>query len=281
MMNRRDFLKTSAGTALSGLVAGNFKSLAAQPAEKTLEKIGVQLYTVRSLMQKDFEGTLKQVAAAGYKEVEFAGYYERKPGDVKKLLDDLGLTAPATHQGLAVFQDKMDWLVETAKTIGHQYLVCPWLAPDQRNSIDNYKQLAASFNKFGEACQKAGLQFAYHNHDFEFQTVDGQIPFDVLLAATDPKLVQFELDLFWIKKGGQDTLAYFAKHPGRFALCHVKDMDEQGAMLDVGKGKINFAKIFAQAEQAGLKHYFVEHDEPKDPLQSITNSCQYLKQLKF
>jgi sugar phosphate isomerase/epimerase len=281
MMNRRNFLKTSAGAALSGLVAGNFKAVAAQPAEKSLEKIGVQLYTVRSLMQKDFEGTLKQVAAVGYQEVEFAGYYERKPDDVKKLLDDLGLKAPATHQGLAVFQDKMDWLVETAKIVGHHYLVCPWLAPDQRNSIDNYKRLAAAFNKYGEACQKADLQFAYHNHDFEFQTVDGQIPFDVLLEETDPKLVQMELDLFWIKKGGQDTLAYFAKHPGRFALCHVKDMDEEGHMLDVGKGKIDFAKIFAQAKQAGLKHFFVEHDEPKDPLQSITNSCQYLKQLKF
>jgi sugar phosphate isomerase/epimerase len=278
MTSRRNFLKTSAGV-LAGLYAVDAKTLWAK--EKSLERFGVQLYSVRSLMAKDFEGTLKQVAAAGYKEVEFAGYYERKPEDIKKLLDQLGLKAPATHQGLAVFEQKMDWLLETSKTLGHKYLVCPWLAPEMRTSIDTYKKLAASFNKFGEACQKARVHFAYHNHEFEFETVDGQIPYDVLLAETDPKLVLMEIDLFWIAKAGKDVFSYFDKAPGRYALCHVKDMDAEGKMTDVGKGKIDFGKIFAQAKHAGLKHFFVEHDQPEDPLQSITASAQHLKALKF
>ena len=277
-MNRRTFLKTSGSAALGGLLT---KSVFANPTEKSLAKIGVQLYTVRSLMEKDFTGTLEKVAATGYKEVEFAGYYEQKPKNVKKLLDRLGLKAPSTHQGLAVFEQKMDWLVETAKVVGHEYVVCPWLSAEQRGSIDHYKKLAASFNKIGEACKKAGLQFAYHNHDFEFFTTDGQIPYDVLLAETDPKLVQMEIDLYWIIKAGYDPLSYFAKYPGRFALCHVKDMADEQKMVDVGKGKIDFAKIFAQSSQAGLKHYIVEHDQPENPLESITASCQYLKGLKF
>lgn len=278
MMNRRTFLQTSAGATLGSLLG---KFAIANPTGKSLAQIGVQLYTVRSLMEKDFAGTLEKVAQAGYKEVEFAGYYDRKPQDIKKLLHRLGLQAPSTHQGLAVFEQKMDWLIETAKIIGHHYVVCPWLLPEQRNSIDNYKKLAASFNKFGEACQKAGLQFAYHNHDFEFVTTAGQIPFDVLLAETDPQLVQIEIDLYWIIKAGADPLAYFAKHPGRFALCHVKDMAAEQKMVEVGKGNIDFGKIFAQSQQAGLKHYFVEHDQPENPLESITISCQYLKGLKF
>ena len=277
-MNRRTFLKTSTGAVLSSLLT---QTVSAQAAASSLKKIGVQLYTVRSLMEKDFKGTLAKVAAAGYQEVEFAGYYEHKPKDVKKLLNRLGLTAPSTHQGLAVFEQKLDWLIETAKIIGHQYVVCPWLSTEQRSTIDHYKKLAASFNQFGEACQQAGLQFAYHNHDFEFAPLAGQIPFDVLLAATDPKLVQIEIDLYWIIKAGYDPLTYFEKYPGRFALCHVKDMAAEQKMVEVGQGQIDFAKIFAQSQQAGLKHYFVEHDQPENPLQSITASSQYLKDLKF
>ena len=277
MMNRRTFLKTSTGAALGSLLS---QSALANPSGKSLAKIGVQLYSVRSLMEKDFAGTLEKVAAAGYKEVEFAGYYNNKPEDVKKLLDRLGLTAPSTHVPIDMLRDKLDSVIQTAQVVGHQYIVCPWLAPADR-TMEKYKAHATLFNKVGAACQKAKIQFAYHNHDFEFEAVDGKMPYDMLLAETDAKLVKMELDLFWIKKGGQDTLAYFAKYPGRFALCHVKDMTADQKMVDVGKGQIDFAKIFAQSKQAGLKHYFVEHDQPENPLESITASCQYLKNLKF
>jgi len=277
MMNRRTFLKTSAGATLGSLFVNSFP---AHAGGKSLQKIGLQLYTIRDLMKKDFAGTLEKVAQAGYQEVEFAGYFDNKPEDVRKLLARLSLKAPSTHVPIEMLREKLDTVIQTAKAVGHQYIVCPWLAPADR-TLEKYKAHAALFNKVGEACQKAGIQFAYHNHDFEFETVDGKIPYDVLLAETDPKLVQMELDLFWIKKGGQDTLAYFAKHPGRFPLCHVKDMTDDQKMVDVGQGKIDFAAIFAQAKQAGLKHYFVEHDNPDDPLQSITASCRYLKSLKF
>lgn len=278
MLSRRNFLKTSAGV-FAGLSLLDTKDLFAK--EKSLKSIGVQLYTLRSILDKDFEGVLKKLAALGYKEFEFAGYYERKPKELRKFLDDLGVKASSTHQGLAVFEQKLDWILETATTLGHKYVVCPWLTPEMRTSIDTYKKLAASFNKFGEACNKAGVHFAYHNHDFEFETVDGQIPFDVLLAETDPKLVHMELDLYWIAKAGKDVFAYFDKAPGRYALCHVKDMDADGKMVDVGKGKIDFGKIFAQAQKAGLQHFIVEHDSPSDPIQSVAASIQHLKALKF
>jgi sugar phosphate isomerase/epimerase len=285
MMNRRTFLKASAGLTAGGFFVmrpgyAREQEKAQSPAGKSLEKIGLQLYTVRELMKKDFAGMLEKVAATGYHEVEFAGYFDHKPEDVRKLLDRLGLKAPASHIQLGDFRNKLEATIDTAKIIGHHYLVCPWLSPLER-SLEQYNAHAAFFNKVGEACQKAGLQFAYHNHDFEFEVKDGKLPYEVLLAETDPKLVQMEVDLFWIRKGGQDALAYFEKHPGRFPLCHVKDMDEKEKMTDVGKGRIDFGKIFAQAPQAGLKHFFVEHDNPEDPLASIAASYQHLKNLKF
>jgi sugar phosphate isomerase/epimerase len=281
-MNRRTFLKISAGVTLGSLFAQS--ALACEmlsSAGRALEKIGLQLYTIRDLMKKDFAGSLEKVAAIGYKEVEFTDYFDHKPEAVKKLLDSLGLKAPATHIAIETLRDKLNAVIQTAQIIGHQYLVCPDLPPPDRASLEKYKAVAVLFNKIGDACRKAGLQFAYHNHDFEFALIDGKIPYDVLLAETDPKLVQLEIDLYWIRKGGQNVLAYFAKYPGRFALCHVKDMDEKQKMVDVGKGVIDFGKIFSHAQQAGLKHFFVEHDEPEDPLQSIAASCQYLEQLKF
>ena len=280
MLNRRDFLKTSASAALGGFLMNQLQAGEALASAKSLGKIGVQLYTVRDLMKADFAGTLAKVAKAGYQEVEFAGYFDHKPEDVKKLLADLGLQAPAVHVGIDLLRDKLDATLETAKIIGHKYIVCPWLAPEDR-TLEKYKEHATLFNKAGAACKKAGLQFAYHNHDFEFEAQDGKIPYDLLLAETDPALVQMELDLFWIRKGGHDALAYFEKHPGRFPLCHVKDMAEDGKMAEVGAGQIDFAQIFSHSKHAGLQHYFVEHDNPEDALQSITASYQYLKKLKF
>lgn len=280
MINRRDFLKTSASAAFGGFLMNNLRAREALTGAKSLGKIGVQLYTVRDLMKQDFAGTLEKVAKVGYQEVEFAGYFDNKPAEVRKLLDGLGLTAPAVHVGIDLLRDKLDATLETAKIIGHKYIVCPWLAPEER-TLEKYKEHATLFNKAGEACKKAGLQFAYHNHDFEFEAQGGKIPYDLLLAETDPKLVQMELDLFWIRKGGQDPLAYFEKHPGRFPLCHVKDMVADEKMVEVGAGKIDFAQIFSHSKHAGLQHYFVEHDNPGDALQSITTSYQYLKKLKF
>ncbi len=284
-MKRRTFIKASAGATLGGLSMAAFGCTGDQPAKaatRKLDHIGLQLYTVRDLMAADFEGTLEQVAAAGYDQVEFAGYFDHSAEDVKALLSRLGLAAPSAHVSLDTLKgDALNVAIEQAVTIGHKYLVMAWLPEDQRGSPNLYKQHAALFNRAGEACKKAGIQFAYHNHDFEFVSTEGQLPYDVLLSSTNPDLVAMELDLYWITKGGQDPLAYFKRYPGRFPLCHVKDMDDAGEITDVGRGHIDFAKIFAQAEKAGLKYYFVENDNPTDAIASIRTSETYLKALRF
>ncbi len=286
-MDRRSFVKVAAGAALGGMVGFACKEQAVSQAApeaassmRSLDRIGVQLYSVRSLMEQDFAGTLKAVAEAGYDEVEFAGYFEHSPEEVRMLLEAAGLDAPASHVSIDALRGDLAGTIETAGTVGHRYLVCPWIAEEER-TLGGYQQIAAFFNEVGGACQEAGLRFGYHNHDFEFETVDGRIPMEILLGETDPELVDYELDLFWIRKGGQDPLRYFERFPGRFPLCHVKDMTADEEMVDVGKGQIDFAAIFARAEQAGLKHYFVEHDNPADPLASIEASQDHLRALRF
>ena len=247
-----------------------------------LDKVGLQLYTVRDKMKEDFEGTLARVAQIGYKEVEFAGYFNHTPADVKAILDRHGLSAPSTHIALG---DMDEWkkALDTAKAIGHDYIVVPWIPEEKRKTLDDWKSGAAVFNQAAQMAKDAGLQFAYHNHDFEFPKVDGQIPYDVLLQNTDPKLVQLEIDLYWITKGGQDPLSYFARWPGRVPLVHVKDSAgaPEHKMADVGQGKIDWKRIFAKRDQAGIKHAFVEHDQPPQPFEDIAVSYNYLKQLEF
>lgn len=294
-MDRRAFLKASSGLALGSLAfAGvgcatdtdSSSSSAAAPdttmrgGTRTLSAIGVQLYTVRSLMEDDFEGTLRQVADIGYREVEFAGYYGRSPDEVRGLLDELGLSAPAMHVPLNMLRGDLDSILQTAQAIGHEYVVCPWL-PEAQRTMGFYRELPSILNAIGQQCRDAGLQFGYHNHDFEFASMDGTVPYNLLLQETDPQLVGMELDLYWIRAAGYDPLTYFADYAGRFPLCHVKDRTADGEITAVGQGEIDFAAIFAQSEQAGLQHYFVEHDNPADPLASIQTSYAYLSQLEF
>lgn len=279
MINRRGFLSA---TSLA-LLGGACMSSPVFAAKKRLNKIGLQLYTLRNELGKDFTGTLEKVAAAGYKEVEFAGYYDRKPQEVKAILDKLKLTAPSAHAPLASIDKDINGVIEIAKVIGHKFIVCPYLMANERATLDDYHKLARIFNRAGEACRKAGIEFAYHNHDFEFVPMDGKMPYDVLLAETDPKIVKLELDIYWIVKAGQDPLPYFGNHPGRFPLVHVKDMDNtpKKDFTEVGRGTIDFKKIFAQAKKAGIKHYFVEQDKSDAPLDSIKISYDYLSKLEF
>ena len=283
MIDRRHFVKLSAGTALAGFVG--FKTLGsdrgAWAAPREIDRIGVQLYSVRHLMEKDFEGTLEAVARIGFHEVEFHDYFGRSPQEVRTLLAGLGLDAPAAHFSWQGLNDNPDAIIETAREIGHRYVILAWLPPEDRSSVEQLKNLAKLCNRWGESSRKAGLQFAYHNHDFEFQPIDGQVPFDILLSETEPDLVEFEMDLFWTIKAGRDPLEYFEKHPGRFPLCHVKDMAAGQQMVDVGAGEIDFASIFQHSEQAGLRYYFIEHDNPADPLASIESSFKHLEALTF
>ena len=277
-MERREFLSAAGAITLGAVLPP-----ACRPAHGAkLEKIGIQLYTVREQMKADFEGTLARIAQIGYKEVEFAGYFDRSPTDVRAILARNGLSAPATHM---MSDNPEGWkkAVDLAKAVGHDYLVAPWIPQERRMTLDGWKRVADEFNRVGQVAKDAGIQFAYHNHDFEFPRMEGQVPYDVLLQSTDPKLVQLEIDLYWITKGGQDPLTYFARWPGRIPLVHVKDSmgGPEHKMVDVGQGKIEWGRIFAKRAQAGIKHFFVEHDQPPQPFDDIAVSYKYLSQLEF
>ena len=275
---RREFVEIMAGVGVSIACSGTLRT----GHSARLDKIGLQLYTVRDQMKADFEGTLARVAEIGYKEVEFAGYFGHSPADVKAILDRHGLSAPSTHIPIGE-QDAWKAALDTAKAIGHEYIVMPWIPEEKRKTLDDWKKVADVFNHAAKMAHDAGLQFAYHNHDFEFPKIDGQVPYDVLLQSTDPKLVQLEIDLYWITKAGQDPLSYFARWPGRIPLVHVKDSagPPDHKMVDVGQGKIDWKRIFAKKDQAGIKHAFVEHDQPPQPFEDIAVSARYLSQLEF
>lgn len=290
-MNRRTFIEV----LTAAMILPRHLTWAAS-GERRIEKIGVQLYTVRDQMKADFDGTIAKVAAIGYKEVEFAGYFGHSPQQVRAALDRNGLTSPSCHVEYDVLGDKWPGVIESSKTIGQSYIVCPWIPEEQRKQPDVWQRAAETFNRAGEASKKAGIQFAYHNHWFEFLPVNGKLPYDVLLEKCDPDLVKMELDLCWITVAGADPLKYFDRYPGRFPLVHVKDMkklpkvstaggqdfgDSLTDMTAVGSGVIDWKRIFAQSDKAGIKHYIVEHDKPKAPFESIKTSYDYLSKLRF
>ena len=241
------------------------------------------LYTVRDLMKADLPGTLARVAALGYKEVEFAGYFGRSPAEIRDLLAKNGLTSPSSHIPLEVMRANADKAFSDAKTIGHQWVTVPWLDEKERGTLANWKSLAAEFNRLAAQARTRGLRFAYHNHDFEQKKVEGATPLDVLISETDPALVDFEMDLYWMVEGGADPLDYFRRFPHRFPLVHVKDSagPPEHRMVSVGQGTIDFRSIFAQTDLAGIQHYFVEHDNPTDAMASIATSYAYLSTLEF
>ena len=279
-MNRRSFFRLAFGALC---LAGRGAAKPTTP-ERRLTNIGLQLYTVRRELATDFEGTLAKVAALGFRSVEFAGYHERAPGLVKAALVRQRLAAPSAHVTTTALRGQLPETIEAAKVIGHEYLVCGYVPAEERRSLDDYKKLADLLNRSGEQLQKSSIQFCYHNHDFEFERAGGEIPYDLLLAQTDARLVRMELDLYWITKAGHDPLGYFAKHSGRFPLLHVKDMDgtPKRFFTEAGRGVIDFKRIFAAAASAGVKHYFVEQDEtPASPFESIRVSMGYLKRLRF
>jgi len=291
-VNRRTFLETASTITAATLLTGRLGWAA---GDHKIDKVGVQLYSVRDLMKDDFDGTIAKVAKIGYKEVEFAGYFGRTGQQVRAAVDKNGLAAVSTHVQYDELDDKFPSVIETSKTIGFKYIVCPWIPEELRKSPDIWKQAAEKFNRCGEQSKKAGMQFAYHNHWFEFLAVDGKLPYDALLKECDGNLVKMEMDLCWITAAGGDPLKYFNLYPGRFPLVHVKDLktlpqvttggaQNYGDTVDlteVGSGVVDWKKIFAQSEKAGIKHYIVEHDHPKQPFDSIAKSYDYLNKLRW
>jgi sugar phosphate isomerase/epimerase len=249
-------------------------------ARRKLGKIGIQLYTVRALMTKEPEPTLQALAAIGYQEVEMAGLYGLSAAEMRQMLDRHHLAAPSGHVNLNDLRRDWPGALANAATLGHQYIVCASIDEHERQ-LSDYHRIAKELTRFGEDARRHGLQFAYHNHAYEFTPTGGEIPYDILIRESDPHLVQMQVDLFWMTKGGGDPLHYFAAYPGRFPMVHVKDMTRDGKMVDVGKGAIDFRAIFARSDEAGIRHYFVEHDEPPDPVADARVCYDYLRALEF
>jgi sugar phosphate isomerase/epimerase len=304
MSNRRNFLKRSGALALGGLVFAKEMRAAflLNPASRA---VGLQLYTLSAVIDADVKGTLKKVADIGYKEIESAytrlgGYYGMKPKEFNTALNDLGLSWKSHHVIGAPFKmpagmkpptgpdgkpivfpamrnlkENMQALVDEAAEGGVPNLVC---ANIPTGTTEELKSSIAILNKTAEACKKAGITLAYHNHDMEFKMVDGKMPYDLLLSETSD--LKMELDLCWVTKAGIDPVELFKKNPGRFPLWHVKDIDKDfKGPQPVGTGIVDFKRIFANADTAGMKHFFVEHDMPADPYASITTSFTNLQKI--
>ena len=258
-MKRREFIGTAAAASSLALI-GNYSWA------KPVQPIGVQLYTVRDAISKDLEGTLKRVAEIGYTHVEAAGYgggkfYGKTPAEFKSLLASVGLRMPSSHTGYNFFTNDPQKTIDDAAEVGLEFVIMPWLAPDQRKTLDDYRKICEVLNKAGELAKKHNITIGYHNHDFEFTPLENQLPFDVMMGELDPAITM-ELDLYWITRAGYNPLDYFKKYSGRIQLWHVKDMADtaEKEFAPVGTGTIDFKSIFTKAKLSGLKYFFVEQD---------------------
>ncbi len=262
-----------AGSAILPLLARAESSGFA--ARRRIGRIGLQLYTVRSALAKDLEGTIAAVAAAGITELEFAGYYNKTPAWWRELLKQHGLTAPSTHEALPATDSGWPAILDRANSMGHDIVIVPFVGNSYRGSRDNWLKLSERLDIGALKAKAAGLQFAYHNHDFEFAPVDGTTGYEILTSQTDKALMKLELDMYWAVKAGHDPLAIMTQHSGRVICCHVKDASAapERTMLDVGAGTIDFKTLLAKGRTLGLQHWFIEHDQPTNPLASVKASA--------
>lgn len=293
---RREFLRMTGGLALGAMLvqAGctTMKStptdVAMLPGENYLKDFGLQLWSIRDDMAKDPTGVLKQLAAYGYKQIEsFEGgkgmFWGMTNTEFKKQMDDLGMKIVASHCDINTNFEKK---AAEAAEIGMKYLICPWLGPQK--SIDDFKKAAEKFNKCGETCKKEGIMFAYHNHDYSFKPVDGQVPQVVMMNETDPALVDFEMDIYWVVAAGEDPEKWFKENKNRFRLCHVKDRsktpgpDNGKNSVDLGTGSIDFKKILKTAIDNGMKYFIVEQEAYPNgtPMEAAKVDAAYMKKFK-
>jgi sugar phosphate isomerase/epimerase len=292
MPSRRHFLK-QASLASSLLLVNKSNWFASEGL------IGIQLYTVRREASKDLKATIAKIAEIGYSSVETIGYNAGKyfglsPEDFRALFKDNHLKTPSGHYDMANFltkgdEDQLKSTVDDAAKMSHDFFVIPFLTPDMRTSLDDYKRLAAKFNRAGELVKSAGMQLAYHNHNFEFKDWGGgNTGFGVFAKETDPKLLKFELDMYWASRAGLDPIELIKSNPGRIQLWHIKDMaskeehtfDVVGPQIftEVGTGVINYKEIFKYKKESGMKYFFVEQDQVKIPVyESIAKSLKYIK----
>lgn len=325
MTHRRDFLKSAAalvaGTVLSPrLNAQNVFNNEGEEDLKKLKKIGVQLFSIPKFVEKDFAAAMQKLAQIGYREIEFYGPYSFSANEdkerwntvtpslgfsgsgffgltvqqVKKILDDNGLSAPSIHTGLATLHNAMDPLAEAAHVLGTRYVILP--SAQTQSTVDGAKMLADDFNKIGAEAQKRDIRFAYHNHGNGLKAIEGIVPFDLVLERTDPKLVFFEMDIYWMTAGGVDVSAYLDKYPGRFRLMHVKDMAKEARfsgdggdskqwielfpfLANAGSGVLDLKTILTHAQKSHVEHFIVERDLAPNPTDDLQKSYAYLASL--
>lgn len=240
---------------------------------------GIQLYTVRAAMADDPIGSLTAIAGMGYREVEFAGYHGVPPDELRATLDELRLASPSAHINARELRDDPAALIEAAVTVGHRWLTIGWIEESDRQSLADWRSWAAACNRASEVARDAGIRIAYHNHDFELLPMEGAEPLQLLLDETDPAGVDFELDFYWVRKAGASVRDVLRRAPERFRLAHIKDMDESGAMADVGQGTIDFSAILADPAAGHIAHPFVERDDAPDPFKSAAISHHAMRAL--
>lgn len=303
---RREFLRLTgnlaAGIAIAPMackLSSNKEKETASAADSTksttgtgeagtaLTTFGLQLYTLRDDMPKDPKGVLKQVSSFGYKQIES---YEGKDGmfwgmsntDFKKYMDELGMTIVSSHCDINKDFEKK---AAEAAAIGMKYLICPYKGPQKK--LDDFKKFADEFNQKGEICKKNGIKFAYHNHDYTFKELEGQMPQDVLMNGTDPSLVDYELDMYWVVAGGQDIETWLKKYKNRFKLCHVKDRTkgatEAADTCTLGEGSIDYPKILKTAKENGMEYFIVEQEKyaGTTPLKAAEVDAAYMKNIRL
>ena len=288
--NRREFIRTgsmmAAGTML--LPTLSYSRQSTYSGSSYNSGPGIQVYSVRNELKEDFKGTMKQVADIGYVNVEgyglgTDGLYPGgiKPAEYRKVVEGVGMNLLSTHCGQFA-PEEAPQMIDFAKTAGLKYLVIAGLSvPGEDRTIDTYKNVAAEFNQIGEQCKSAGIQFAYHNHAIEFEKKGDQIPQEVMMNETEPGLVFFEADLFWVTKGGYDPLKLVKNYPGRISLFHVKELGADGEETTAGQGTINFKSCFKAARKTGLEGYFVEDERTDDPIRNLKADFDYIANQKF
>ena len=319
-MNRRTFLASAGAATMAGVALIN----APLRALDSKRRFGIQLWSVAKLLSEDFEGTIAMLAGLGYRELETygpyafsdprqiegwkktatmlgfsgSGFFGQSTAQIKAVFERHGLVAPSMHTDLLTLQTRMGELAEAARALGATYVTLPAIPAEQRVTLDDYKRMAETFNAIGENATRNGVRFAYHNHGYGFAPMDGRIPIDTLLDATDPAHVFLEMDTYWTTAGGADPKAYLARYKGRYRMMHLKDMKGQhrfagdgGAPADwialfpyltfLGDGSLDMEGIIAAGKDAGVEHFFVEQDRADDLKAAIAGSAAYMKKIGF
>lgn len=275
MKSKRDFLKNSAALAVGSLILQRLPIASVFPGSQQIDRIGVQLFSIPKILEKDFAGTMKMLSKIGYKEIEFygpypfsakedierwkavtpslgfsgSGYFGLTVQQVKKILDDNGLASPSMHTGLFTLENRMAEMAEAAQVLGTKYIILP--SAQTQSTLDGYKLQADQFNKIGASAAKHGLRFAYHNHGNGLKEMDGRVPMELILEQTDPKLVYMQMDIYWTTAGGIDPVAYLDKYPGRFRLMHIKDMSKKVQFSGDGGDSKQWIELFPYLTDAG------------------------------